>query len=264
MLCSTEALIGITNKHIEKLEQVDRIFFRRLFQVPRSTAIESFYLETATLPVRFVLIGRRLMFFWNILQKSKDELVRKVYDCQKMFPTKNDFVEQVHSDLALCDIKFNEKEIGNMKKVHFKNIVNEKLKVVSSQYLIKLKNLHSKSSNLKYSNEMQPYLRNEQLSIQDKRLMFKIKNRILDVKTNYKSKFKNNLQCRLCSAPEESQPHLMECSEILSEEKIKTALNTYKYSDIFSENLETQAHLINTWRIILNTRKVKMAKLGLS
>ena len=43
MLCSFEVLYGITNAHIEKLEYVDKIFFRKLFQVRNSTAIEAFY-----------------------------------------------------------------------------------------------------------------------------------------------------------------------------------------------------------------------------
>ena len=33
MLCSSEALYGIPNSHIENLKQVDRIFFRKPFQV---------------------------------------------------------------------------------------------------------------------------------------------------------------------------------------------------------------------------------------
>ena len=57
MLCSSEVLYGITKSHIEQLEQVDRIFFRRLFQVPDCTAIEAFYLETSAVPIRFLLMG---------------------------------------------------------------------------------------------------------------------------------------------------------------------------------------------------------------
>ena len=105
MLCSTEALIGLNNTHVEKLEQVDRIFFRRLFEVPRSTAIEAFYFETSTMPVRFLLVGRRLMFYWTILQKGEDELVRKVFNSQKAFPVKNDFICLIDSDLELCGIE---------------------------------------------------------------------------------------------------------------------------------------------------------------
>ena len=108
MLCSSEALLGITKAHIEKLEQADRIFFRRLFEVPRSTAIESFYLELSVVPVRFLLVCRRLNFYWNILQKGEEELVRKVFNTQKLFPVKNDFICQIESDLESCNIDQNE------------------------------------------------------------------------------------------------------------------------------------------------------------
>ena len=148
-----------------------------------------------------------------------------------------------------------------MKKSTFKKIVDEKNKELSAKYLISLKNSHSKSTNLKYGNEMQPYLRNENLSIQEKKVMFRIKNRLIDVKSNQKSKYKDNLECRLCSSSEESQPHLVVCSEILTDDKIRTALAGYSYSDIFSTNLQTQTHLIKTWMMILKNRKLKLNKL---
>ena len=133
-------------------------------------------MELSVVPVRFLLIGRRLNFYWNILQKDEEELVRKVFNTQKLFPVKNDFICQIESDLEYCNIEQTEEEISKMKKSTFQNIVDEKIREVCSQYLLSLKNSHSKSVNLKYSNEMQPYLRNEQLSIQEKKLMFRIKN----------------------------------------------------------------------------------------
>ena len=51
---------------------------------------------------------------------------------------------------------------------------------------------------------MKLYLENESLRIKDKKLMFRIRNRLIGVKANYRTKFK----CRLCKAVEESQPHL--------------------------------------------------------
>ena len=126
---------------------------------------------------------------------------------------KNDWFLQVKDDLEECQIDLSECEIANMRKYSFNKLVNEKINLIAAQYLIGLKERHSKSLNLKYSTEMQPYLQNENLSIQNKKLMFKIKNRLIDVKTNFKKKYSNNLKCRLCSSPEESQAHLIECSE---------------------------------------------------
>jgi hypothetical protein len=213
MLCSTEALLGLTQSHVEKLEQVDRIFFRRLFEVPRCTAIESFYIETSSIPVRFLLVSRRLLFYWTILQKDDDELVKKVFNAQKTFPVRNDWVCQIQSDLETCGIDQTEEELSKMKKGSFKKLVDEKIQLVSATYLINLKDKRSKSEQLKYSTEIQPYLKNDELSIEDKKLMFRLKNRLIDVKINYRKKYKDNLLCRLCNSSEESQPHLVVCPE---------------------------------------------------
>ena len=80
ILCSSEALYGIKNEHIEMLEKCDRAFMRRVFDCPISTPIESYYLETSTVPIRFILMGRRLMYLWTLLHKTENELVRKVFN----------------------------------------------------------------------------------------------------------------------------------------------------------------------------------------
>ena len=90
MLCSSEALYGLTSSHINKLERCDLYFFRKIFNAPISTPFESFYLETGALPIRFVIIARRLLFFWNILNKPDNELIKQVYKAQKLRPVKND------------------------------------------------------------------------------------------------------------------------------------------------------------------------------
>ena len=260
MLCNAEVLYGITQAHVEKLEQADRIFFRRLFEVPNCTAIEAFHLETSTIPVRFLLIKKRLHYYWNILQREDEELVKKVYCSQKSFSVKNDWFLQVKADLDECQIDLSECEIAYMRKYAFNKLVNEKINLIAAQYLIGLKERHSKSLYLKYSTEMQPYLRNENLTIQNKKLMFKIKNRLIDVKINFKKKYNNNLECRLCSYPEESQAHLMKCSEIIEDEEVKTAIGNYSYEDLFSCDLRTQTHLIKAWQLLIKIRKIKMKK----
>ena len=260
MLCSTEALLGLTQSHVEKLEQVDRIFFRRLFEVPRCTAIESFYIETSSIPVRFLLVSRRLLFYWTILQKDDDELVKKVFNAQKTFPVRNDWVCQIQSDLETCGIDQTEEELSKMKKGSFKKLVDEKIQLVSATYLINLKDKHSKSEQLKYSTEIQPYLKNDELSIEDKKLMFRLKNRLIDVKINYRKKYKDNLQCRLCNSSEESQPHLVVCPELMIDDKLREAFENYCYDDIFSNDEKKQTHLIRSWKILLNNWRIKLKK----
>ena len=90
--------------------------------------------------------------------------------------------------------------------------------------------------------------------------MFKIKNRLIDVKVNFKKKYRDKLECRLCSFPEESQAHQFECHQIIIDEEVKSAIEGYCYKDIFSSDMETQTHLIKTWQLMINIRKIKLKK----
>ena len=102
---------------------------------------------------------------------------------------------------------------------------------------------------------MQVYLRNESLKIQDKMLLFRLRNRLIDVKMNFKGKYRNDIQCRLCKKEEESQIHLTQCEMILSDFHVQKALEGYSYADTFSKNVKVQAHMIYVWHKILKIFK---------
>ena len=128
MLCSIEALHGLHNIHIDKLEKVDKYLMRQILNASNSTPIEALYLETGAMPIRFLIVSRRLMFYWSILSKTEVELVRKVYNAQKISPIKNDWYLQVKEDLENCCIFLSETEISNMKRHKFKSLVKEKVR----------------------------------------------------------------------------------------------------------------------------------------
>ena len=93
---------------------------RKLFDSPVSTAIESFFLETGAIPIRFTIIARRLLFYWTILNKQDSELVKQVYNIKKIQPVKNDWCLTVAEDLKNLNIELSEEEISKMKKRKFK------------------------------------------------------------------------------------------------------------------------------------------------
>ena len=158
-LCSIETLYGLTSTHIEQLEKCDRLLMRKVFNCISTTAIEAYYLEANILPFRYIIIARRLMFYWSILHKSESELVRQVLHTQQLSPVKNDWCLQVAADLKLCNIELTELEISNMTKYQFKKLVREKVTNLSRQYLTNLKDKHSKSAGLSNTFEkMEDYL----------------------------------------------------------------------------------------------------------
>ena len=48
ILTNSEVWYGLKTKDIEKLEEIDRLFLRQIFQVAHSCPIEALYLETGT------------------------------------------------------------------------------------------------------------------------------------------------------------------------------------------------------------------------
>ena len=77
IMCNSEVLYGVSQTHIDTLESVDKYFWRKVFGAPISTPIESFFIETNTIPIRYILMGRRLMYYWNLMQNMKQNRSRK-------------------------------------------------------------------------------------------------------------------------------------------------------------------------------------------
>ena len=191
MLSSSETLYGITEKHIEILEKCDRELLTRLFAVPFSCSYEAVYLETGCIPIKFIIKGRRLMFYWSLLNKPDEELVKRFFEVQQKFSSKNDWSEQIKIDMNDLDINLTEHQIKSMKKISFKKIIKEKLKIKASEYLFSYKENENRSKlyklKLKSKFELQKYLKSEKLSTKEKRLLFSLRTRMTNVKTNYRN-----------------------------------------------------------------------------
>ena len=248
LLCSIEAMYGLTNSNIETLEKCDRFLFRKIFNCPVSTPIESFYLETGTMPIRFIIIGRRLLFYWSILNKSENELAKQVLLTQQISPVKNDWCSTVEEDLRSLNIDMHQDTIAAMKKTTFKKLVQSKLRETAFAYLLELKRKHSKSANLTASPQIQKYLSSCDLTTQEKQVLFSLRTRTFDCKANYKNG-NDTLACNQCGNLDE-QEHLIQCAKDQSD----IDLPDVKYSDIFG-TIQQQVKVAKAMKKILDFRK---------
>ena len=117
---------------------------RKIFNCVSTTPIEAHYLESNTVPLRFVVLARRLMYYWGILKKTETELVKQVFRAQQLSPVKNDWCLKIKEDLAYLDIDKDESEISAMTKLKFEKYLNIKIKDAAQKYLSSLKNKHTK------------------------------------------------------------------------------------------------------------------------
>ena len=77
ILLNSEAWYNVTNNNIDELEKIDNILLRKLLEVPSSSPTSMLHLELGTLPIRFIIKTRRIMFLQYILKEDGKSLIHK-------------------------------------------------------------------------------------------------------------------------------------------------------------------------------------------
>ena len=198
------------------------------------------------------------MYYWSILRKSNEELVKQFFDVQKDFASKNDWVLQVENDLKTLNIEKTEKEIQKMTKYSFKKLIKNNLNRIAKDSLLndQIEERKSKIKNLN-SYKIQNYLQTSKLSTKQKKLLFGLRTRSIDVKTNYKNKFKFNMKCRICDDDEsiDSEKHYLKCSKVIEHfDANNEDISNATYDDIFSEEIEKQISITKTFELVFKIR----------
>ena len=83
--------------------------------------------------------------------------------------------------------------------------------------------------------------------------MYKLRNRVIDLKENFKSSYQKNMWCRTCFLFSESQSHLLQCPAIVMKLKNEIDFNSIEYSMLFS-TIENQVKIAKIYTVILKTR----------
>ena len=194
------------------------------------------------------------MFYWHLLNKDQEELLYKFLAAQQLSTSKNDWIQQVRKDMKEIKLELNDETIKNMSKNMFKNIVKRKIEEYAVKYLRGIKNSQSKISNLEIRKlEPAEYLTSPDLNKEEVKNLYKLRNRMLDLKENFKFSHQQNMWCRCCFLFPETQPHLMQCPVILNKLKNKTDIQSSDYNMVFS-NLKNQVKMAKLFTIILKKR----------
>ena len=165
--------------------------------VPYSTPNAGLLPELGILPIKDVINIRKLTFLHHILSLPCDDPVLNLYEQQKKLIYESNWANEVswlckHYEIKETDFE-NKKYKMEKWKILLKNKVKEK---VFSELCLEAQS-KTKLKNLKYEFlERQQYV--TKLLPKTARLVFKIRTSMIDVKTNFKSKYVDDITCRLC------------------------------------------------------------------
>ena len=69
------------------------------------------------------------MYLWHIISRERSELIRKIYETQKISSNTGDWIRLVENDLKDLKIDIEENEIRCISKEKFKNFIKSKVKI---------------------------------------------------------------------------------------------------------------------------------------
>ena len=110
----------------------------------------------------------------------------------------------IENEKEKYQIELTDEEISAMSKNKFKTVIDKKINTFAFQHLKQKAESHSKS--LKILDEIKDktiakrktYLKENILQKNDCQLLFKLRSRMLDVKTNFEKLYNKDLSCRTC------------------------------------------------------------------
>ena len=231
VLFNSEAWHSTHSKHLDELELIDRSVMRFILGAHSKTPSETLYLETASLPLRYIIMIRRIMYFQTIVTRDDQELIKRVYDAQKEDPVKGDWINLLKEDFKYIGQDLNEEEAKSTGRTEYKKVIKSKVREKVFIDLNLIKETHSKVQNIQYETfETQEYMKNNNLTNNEVSLLFALRTRTM---RSVKNNFGLNLNCSLGCPTPENQEHWLLCQETTSNKN-----TSIKYSDIFGSITE--------------------------
>ena len=142
LVYNSEVWYNVSDDQISKLEQIDEMWMRKLFSLAKSAPKEGIYIESGKMPIRFIVMIRRLMYFWHVLHKNENELVNRFLSAQQIWTGRNDWISQVRKNISEINLKLTDKQITDMKNEEFKKQVKTKVELFAIRYLKKMQSKH--------------------------------------------------------------------------------------------------------------------------
>ena len=218
VLLNSEAWYNLSSKNIDDLEKLDHILLRKILEVGQSVPTVFLHLELGTIPLRFVIKIRRILFFHYILKEKESSLLYQFLNAQMEEPLRGDWWSTVRSDLEDLMLDLSVHEIKIMSRDKFKTLINTTVKSRAFAWLLNKQSQSKKVKDISYSKlEIQSYLEQPSMTTNQAKFLFAARGKMLFLRANYPY-IEDDKFCPLCSTGVEkvldSQEHLLYCDKL--------------------------------------------------
>ena len=232
-----------TKRETEILNRILDNIIKRILMTPQSTPREVLYIETNLMDIETIIDKRKINMFYRT-NHTKNKITEMLHQTNK----KTKWMEDMEN--VIKKYKINKINLLRMKPGKAKNYIRKSVHKVFRNKLFA--NINGKN---KVEHTINRYIGQEKsnyTNVLDRRttsILFKARTRMLDVKANYKNKYKDQI-CRLCKKENETQIHVLTQCEVTKEKKLTIDYDMLSaYSNIIAksvaENIQKITELLN-------------------
>lgn len=210
LLTNAESWNHITEANLTKLAMPDTMLHRSLLSTTGNPSKVFMCLELCVIPVKYVIMTKRINFLHYIISENMTSTLRQVYEAMKCESRKGDFHYLVTKDLKDLNIDMSENDIQKHSKKAWKMFITKKVREYVLNHLVEE---NSKLDNTKeiIFNELKlgNYLKDNR-NLSSSKIIFSVRSKTLDIKAWQPWKYFDNL-CVLCERKAETMDHFMQC-----------------------------------------------------
>ena len=148
---NSEVWGSFTKADLNSLEILDRKILKLILGSHCKSQSEMLFLETAALPLSYILSIRRLGYLQTLLRRDEKEITKRIFRTQMKNPISGDWALLFQQDINKCEIEMDENKISQMDAQSFKNMVKSKVRKIAFSELSIIQQKHTKVQNIHYS-----------------------------------------------------------------------------------------------------------------
>ena len=182
MLTNAETWINVLESDITKLTMPDTMLQRMLLSSSGNPSKVFMNLELGVIPVKYVLMAKRLNMWHYILNEDISSTIHQVYLAQKCESRKGDFYSLIQKDLKDLNIKLEEASIRNMSKTQWKVFIKSVVKDGAFQHLVYENSKLEKTKDIVFEEltTSDYLLKNKSTTLS--KIIFSLRSKTLDIK----------------------------------------------------------------------------------
>ena len=184
-------------------------------KVPYTTPTAGIFLELGLLPIEHLINQRKLTFLHHILNLDEKDPVFRVYKEHQEFINEPNWSNEITTIRQMYSLNYKDSEIITFSKVKRRNIVKKSIRNYAYKELTSLAQCKTKTKEVtKHLSTESTYVQQSyilKLPTKAARRAFEVRLCMLDIKMNFKNKYKSDLTCNICKEDEETLEHIFQC-----------------------------------------------------